>query len=142
MNVHYGQSPGLFSKEQVVGWHVEVLSPLCEEAAGVGITIVLEHIPHGGSEQLENIVAIMEKVPLLRFHLDSGHAKLERGYDRWDKYLDLNVGFAHRPQGMKKGIRLSKMIVTSSHSESGCHEDIMLLLRQVCQLDLLDPVLF
>jgi hypothetical protein len=30
---------------------------------------------------------------------------------------------------MKSGIRLSKMIVTSSHSESGCHEDSMLLLR-------------
>jgi hypothetical protein len=31
--------------------------------------------------------AIMEQVPLLRFHLDSGHAKLERGQDRWDEYL-------------------------------------------------------
>ena len=30
----------------------------------------------------------MERVPLLRFHLDSGHAKLERSYDRWDEYLD------------------------------------------------------
>jgi sugar phosphate isomerase/epimerase len=88
MNVHYGKSPGFFSKVQVIGWHVEVLSRLCQEAAEVGITIVLEHIPHGGSEQLENIVAVMEKVPLLRFHLDSGHAKLERGYDRWDEYLD------------------------------------------------------
>ena len=39
--------------------------------------------------------------------------------------LYLNVGFAHRPQRMKTGIRLSKMIVTSSHSESGCHEDSM-----------------
>jgi sugar phosphate isomerase/epimerase len=29
----------------------------------------------------------MERVPLLRFHLDSGHAKLERGHDRWDEYL-------------------------------------------------------
>jgi sugar phosphate isomerase/epimerase len=88
MNVHYGKSPGFFSKEQVIGWHGEVLSRLCQEAAEVRMTIVLEHIPHGGSEQLENIVAIMEKVPLLRFHLDSGHAKLERGYDRWDEYLD------------------------------------------------------
>jgi sugar phosphate isomerase/epimerase len=33
-------------------------------------------------------VAIMERVPLLCFHLDSGHAKLERDYDRWDEYLD------------------------------------------------------
>jgi sugar phosphate isomerase/epimerase len=87
MNVHYGKAPGFFAKEQVIGWHVEVLSRLCQEAAEVGVTIVLEHIPQGGFEQLENIGAIMERVPLLRFHLDSGHAKLERGYDRWDEYL-------------------------------------------------------
>jgi sugar phosphate isomerase/epimerase len=88
LNVHYSKSPGFFSKEQVAGWHVEVLSRLCQEAAEVGVTIVLEHIPFGGSEQLENIAAIMEQVPRLCFHLDSGHAKLERGYDRWDDYLD------------------------------------------------------
>jgi sugar phosphate isomerase/epimerase len=88
MNAHYSKAPGFFSKEQVIEWHVEVLAQLCEEAAAVGVTIVLEHIPHGGSDQLENIVAIMERVPLLRFHLDSGHAKLERGYDRWEEYLD------------------------------------------------------
>ena len=88
MNVHYAKPPGFFSKEQVIEWHVEVLSRLCDEAAKVGVSIVMEHIPFGGGEQLENIVAIMEKVPLLRFHLDSGHAKLERGHDRWDEYLD------------------------------------------------------
>src|SRR5262249_40434658 len=85
LNVHYSRPPSFFAKEQVVAWHVEVLSQLCEDAAGVGVTVVLEHVPHGGSEQLENIVAIMERVPLLRFHLDSGHAKLERGYDRWEE---------------------------------------------------------
>jgi sugar phosphate isomerase/epimerase len=99
-------APGFFSKEQVIERHVEVLSQLCQQAAKVGITIVLEHIPHGGSEQLKNIVAIMDGVPLLRFHLDSGHTKMDRmplrrihpymysepvlepGYDRWDEYLD------------------------------------------------------
>jgi hypothetical protein len=30
-------------------------------------------------------VAILDRVPLLRFHLDSGHAKLERGYDRCNR---------------------------------------------------------
>jgi hypothetical protein len=30
---------------------------------------------------------IMDRVPLLRFHLDSGHAKLKRGHDHWDEYL-------------------------------------------------------
>lgn len=87
MNVHYSKAPGFFSKEQVIEWHVEVLGRLCEEAKAVGVTIVLEHIPFGSGEQLENIVSIMEKVPLLRLHLDSGHAKLERGYDRWEEYL-------------------------------------------------------
>jgi sugar phosphate isomerase/epimerase len=38
MNVHYGKSQGFFSKEQVVGWHVEVLSWLCQEAEEVGMT--------------------------------------------------------------------------------------------------------
>ena len=88
MNMHYGKPPGFFTPEQTIDWHVEVLSRLCQEAAEIGVTIVLEHIPHGGSNQLENIVAIMERVPLLRFHLDSGHAKLERGQDRWEEYLD------------------------------------------------------
>lgn len=88
MNTHYGRPPGFFRPQDIVEWHVEVLSALCEEAGKVGITIVLEHIPSGGNEQLENIVAMMERIPRLRFHLDSGHAKLERGYDRWDEYLD------------------------------------------------------
>jgi hypothetical protein len=54
----------------------------------------------------------------------------------------LNVGFAHRPELMKNGIRLSRMSVANNHSGSGCHEDIMLVLRQVRQPYLLDPVLF
>ena len=87
MNVHYSRAEGFFSQEQVIEWHVEVLSRLCTEAAATGTSIVLEHIPFGGGEQLENIVQIMKQVPLLRFHLDSGHAKLERGHDRWDEYL-------------------------------------------------------
>jgi sugar phosphate isomerase/epimerase len=88
MNTHFSKPPSFFRQEQAVEWHVEILSRLCQEAREIGVTIVLEHIPKGGSEQLENIVAILEQVPSLGFHLDSGHAKLERGYDRWDEYLD------------------------------------------------------
>jgi sugar phosphate isomerase/epimerase len=88
MNLHYSKSPSFSPKEKTIEWHVGVLRPLCDEAARVGVTIVMEHVPFGGSEQLENIAAILEKVPRLRFHLDSGHANLERGYDRWDEYLD------------------------------------------------------
>ena len=47
-----------------------------------------KHIPFGGNNQLETICNLLDEVPLLAFHLDSGHAKLERGYDRWDEYID------------------------------------------------------
>jgi sugar phosphate isomerase/epimerase len=88
MTVHYWRPPKFFTPEQSVDWHVETLTPLCNEAAALGVTVVLEHIPHGGEDQLEQFVELMQKIPLLRFHLDSGHAKLERDYDRWDEYLN------------------------------------------------------
>ncbi|MFQ5575701.1 MAG: sugar phosphate isomerase/epimerase family protein [Anaerolineae bacterium] len=87
MNTHYMSAPPLFRPEKTVEWTVETLAPLCREAAELGITIVLENTPAQGGNQLENLVAIMERVPLLRFHLDSGHTKLERSYDRFDEYL-------------------------------------------------------
>lgn len=88
MNVHYSKAPGFFSREQTIDCHVEVVGQLCQEAQAVGVTMALEQIPFGGNEQLENLMAILEKVPLLRLRLDSGHAKLERSHDRWEEYLD------------------------------------------------------
>ncbi|MCY2993295.1 MAG: sugar phosphate isomerase/epimerase [Planctomycetota bacterium] len=44
--------------------------------------------PNWEANQLELIDSILGNVPLLRFHLDSGHAKLERGQDRWNEYID------------------------------------------------------
>lgn len=88
MNAHFDKPPKFFSQQETITWHVEVLGPLCDDAAQLGITVVLEHVPSAGDNQLEMVAAILDKVPLLRFHLDSGHAKLECGYDRWDEYLD------------------------------------------------------
>jgi sugar phosphate isomerase/epimerase len=88
MNMHFDKPPKFFSEQQTVDWHAEVLSPLCDDAAQSGVTVVLEHVPFGGRNQLETIATLLNEVPLLRFHLDSGHAKLEREYDRWDEYLD------------------------------------------------------
>ncbi len=85
MNTHFDRPPKFFTDRQTVGWQVEVLGPLCDEADQVGVTIVLEHVPFAGATQLEMIVAVLENVPQLRFHLDSGHAKLERGHDRWNR---------------------------------------------------------
>jgi len=45
-----------------------------------------EHVP-GPLGQLEMIEELLRQVPLLAFHLDSGHAKLEGKEDRWDDYL-------------------------------------------------------
>src|SRR3954447_25610369 len=59
LNAHYSKPPPAFSHGDTVTWHAEVLSPLCEEAAGLGITVVLEHVPSGGSRQLETIVAVL-----------------------------------------------------------------------------------
>src|SRR5438552_17420785 len=59
MNLHYSKSPSFSPKEKTIEWHVEVLRRLCDEAATVGVTIVMEHVTSGGSEQLENIAAIM-----------------------------------------------------------------------------------
>lgn len=87
MTVHYLGIPPLFPEERAVEWHVEVLSALCAEAAGLGITVALENTPKNGGRQLENIGQILAAVPDLGFHLDSGHCKLERGPDRWDEYL-------------------------------------------------------
>jgi sugar phosphate isomerase/epimerase len=87
MNLHYFRPPKFFSAEQIIDWHSEVLNPLCEEAAQLDVTIVLEHIPSGGPDQLDNFVAIMERVPSLRFHIDSGHAMVERQTDCWNEYL-------------------------------------------------------
>jgi sugar phosphate isomerase/epimerase len=88
MNTHFGKAPKFFPEKQIVAWHAEVLGSLCDAAEPLGVTVVLEHVPFGGKNQLEMILELFNKVPLLRFHLDSGHAKLEREYDRWDEYLD------------------------------------------------------
>jgi sugar phosphate isomerase/epimerase len=96
MNTHFHKPPKFFTDRQIVQWHVEVLGALSEEASGVGVTIVLEHVPSGGANQLELIEHILEGAPLLRFHLDSGHAKLEREHDRWEEYIaQLGSKLAH-----------------------------------------------
>ena len=90
MNTHYIGVSRFFPPEKTIEWNVETLGPLCEQAAELGITIVIENNikPWVSVNQLENLVTIMERLPLLRFHLDVGHTKLERAYDRFDEYLE------------------------------------------------------
>ncbi len=87
LSVHFAFPDGSFCVHDVVAWHIETLTPLSEEAADTGVTILLENASHGGHHQLNYILTVLDKVPRLGFHLSSGHAKLELDYDRFDEYL-------------------------------------------------------
>lgn len=79
---------GSFHVDDVVAWYVEILAPLCKEAAEVGVDVLLANTPHGGKYQLYYILTIMDRVPSLGFQLSSGHANLELDFDHFDEYLN------------------------------------------------------
>ena len=87
MTVHYRGIPPLFPPERCPEWHLEVLGPLCAYAAQMGITILLENAP-GLPGQIDHIAHILEAVPGLGFHLDSGHTQVEGGSDMFVTYLE------------------------------------------------------
>jgi sugar phosphate isomerase/epimerase len=85
MNVHYVEPPSLIPSENSISWHVEVLKPLCEEAASKNVTIMIENAPR--RNQFERLEKILEQVPLLALHLDSGHTQVEGGPRMFKSYL-------------------------------------------------------
>jgi sugar phosphate isomerase/epimerase len=87
MTVHYQGIPPLFPPERCPEWHLDVLGPLCAQAAEVGVTILLENAP-GRPGQIDHIARILEAIPSLGFHLDSGHTQVEGGTDMFDAYLE------------------------------------------------------
>lgn len=86
MTVHYLGIPPLFPPERCPEWHLEVLRPVCDRAAQLGMTILLENAP-GLPGQIEQIAHILEAIPELGFHLDSGHTHVEGGADMFETYL-------------------------------------------------------
>ncbi len=87
MTVHYLGIPPLFPPERCPEWHLDVLGPLCAQAAEMGVTILLENAP-GLPGQIDHIAHILEAIPGLGFHLDSGHTQVEGGTDMFDAYLE------------------------------------------------------
>ncbi|MEM7034093.1 MAG: sugar phosphate isomerase/epimerase family protein [Chloroflexota bacterium] len=87
LTTHYMKPPSMFGHKESIAWHIDVLAPLCEEASSLGIKVAIENTPHSGSNQIRNLAAILREIPSLYLHLDSGHAKLEVGTDRFDQYL-------------------------------------------------------
>lgn len=93
LSVHFKLLDTSFSVDEIVGWHVETLRPLCDEASDAGVTVLLENSSHGGHHQFNFMLSILTQVPQLGFHLSSGHARLEWNYDRFAEYLQR---FGHR----------------------------------------------
>lgn len=91
LTVHYRGIPPLFPAERCPEWHLEVLEPLCDQAAGLGMTVLLENAP-GLAGQIEHIARILETIPGLGFHLDSGHTQVEGGVDMFEAYLERFTG--------------------------------------------------
>jgi sugar phosphate isomerase/epimerase len=87
LTIHYRPIPPLFPPERSPEWHLEVLDPVCSRAAELGVTALLENAP-GHPGQIEHIARILDTLPGLGFHLDSGHTHVEGGVDMFDKYLD------------------------------------------------------
>lgn len=87
MTVHYRAIPPLLPAECCPEWHLEVLRPLCAQAAELGITILLENAPRQPG-QIDHITRILAAIPNLGFHLDSGHTQVEGGTDMFETYLE------------------------------------------------------
>jgi sugar phosphate isomerase/epimerase len=87
LTVHYRGIPPLFPPERCPEWHLEVLRPLCVEASHLGITILLENAP-GLPGQIDHLDHLLEAIPNLGFHLDSGHTLVEGGSSMFQKYLE------------------------------------------------------
>jgi sugar phosphate isomerase/epimerase len=87
MTVHYRGIPPLFPPERCPEWHLDVLGPLCAQAAEMGVTILLENAP-GLPGQIDHIAHILEAIPGLGFHLDSGHTQVEGGDELFEAYLE------------------------------------------------------
>ncbi|HID21842.1 MAG TPA: sugar phosphate isomerase/epimerase, partial [Planctomycetaceae bacterium] len=86
LTVHFTKPPRFFGIDVLVDWCAAVLADLCEEAAALGITVALENAPQTTVDQVAVFEALLERLPRLGLHLDSGHAQVEG--NRWSEYLD------------------------------------------------------
>ncbi|MBW3021926.1 sugar phosphate isomerase/epimerase [Candidatus Woesearchaeota archaeon] len=72
MTVHSLSGIGDYSTEDIVDFYAEVLNPLCKEAKKKDMYIVIENM--GSKRNIKLVKYLLKKIPLLRFHLDLGHA--------------------------------------------------------------------
>lgn len=73
VNVHAGQSPRMFSKQDSLKWQSDAFAELGERAASFGLQVMVEHPPHAeiGLEEMKILLAGDARLGL---HLDIAHA--------------------------------------------------------------------
>ncbi|HEV3473663.1 MAG TPA: TIM barrel protein, partial [Actinomycetota bacterium] len=96
VNVHPDQRVPLHSMDQVRRMNADAIGQLVEDAAGRGITIMVENLDRNFSN-VTDLQVIFEAVPDARFHLDIGHANLNLGLEETNRSAELLKAFGDRP---------------------------------------------
>ena len=78
VNVHPDGRVPLHNKEQVRAINADAIAQLAQDAAPLGITIMVENLDRHFSD-VDDLRAVLDADPSLRFHLDVGHANLNLG---------------------------------------------------------------
>jgi sugar phosphate isomerase/epimerase len=95
VNVHPDPRVPLHSKDQVRKMNAEAIGQLARDAAPLGITIMVENLDRGFSD-VDDLRAVLDADPELRFHLDVGHANLNLGLGGTNRSARLLEAFADR----------------------------------------------
>ena len=95
VNVHPDQRVPLHSKDNVRVMNAQAIKLLAEDAAGRGITIMVENDDRMFSG-VEGLSVILEAVPEAQLHLDVGHANLRLGLTERNRTASLLEAFGDR----------------------------------------------
>jgi sugar phosphate isomerase/epimerase len=95
VNVHPNARVPLHGREQVLSLNAEAIAGLAEDASQREITIMVENDDRAFSDP-SALVAIFDRVPEARFHLDVGHANLRLGVGQRNRTEALLEAFGDR----------------------------------------------
>jgi sugar phosphate isomerase/epimerase len=95
VNVHPDQRVTLQGIQQIRAGNAEAIAHLADDAAERGITLMVENLDRLFSG-VEDIRAVLDATPALRFHLDVGHANLRLGVGESNRTAALLEAFGDR----------------------------------------------
>ncbi len=95
VNVHPDQRVPMHSMDQLRRMNAQVIGELTADAAGRGITLMVENLDRNFSN-VTDLLPIFTEVPEARFHLDIGHANLNLGLEETNRSAELLKSFGDR----------------------------------------------